>query len=244
MRFFVGLLALFLIPGSAVACRDSLVLLLQMQDLWMPLAAGILTGILLYFLVIRKLTVISTFEHELTHALVALLIFRRIHKFVVTRNRGGQVQYSGKFGGEFGDLVIGLAPYFLPTFTLISALVRPFLPKEWFPWYDGFIGFTLAFQFLTNIEETRQSWTKKSFSGAGDRQKTKSDIGKVGYIFAFLVIPGFGLFLYGIIFCLMVSGYQGLWAFFKSVVLVSGSLYADLFYRLYIFLQAQFHHWM
>ena len=238
MRFLVGLLALFLIPGSAVACWDGLVLLSQTRDLWQPLAAGIAAGSFLYFLVIRKLPVISTFEHELTHALVALFFFRRIHKFVVTRNRGGQVQYSGNFGGEFGNLVIGLAPYFLPTFTLISALVRPFLPAGWFPWFDVFIGFTLAYHFLTNIQETRQSWTKRSFPGAGDHQKTKSDIGKVGYIFAFLVIPGFGLFLYGIILCLISSGYHGLWLFLKSVITASFLIYSDLFAQSYSFIRS------
>jgi hypothetical protein len=196
-------------------------------------------GAILYFLVIRKVSVVSTFEHELTHALVALLFFRRIHKFIVTRNRGGQVQYSGNFGGQFGDLMIGLAPYFLPTFTLISALVRPFLPANWFPWFDGFIGFTFAYHFLSNIEETRLSWTKRSFTGAGDRQKTKSDIGKTGYILAFLVILGFGLFLYGMIFHLISSGYPGLWAFIKLVVVVSFTIYAGLFTQVYSFVRSQ-----
>jgi hypothetical protein len=155
MKFLLGLVALFIIPGSVSASWEALLLIANDNELWIPLAFGLAAGIPLYFTLIKKLPAISTFEHELTHALVALLFFRRIHKFIVTNRRGGQVQYSGTFGGEFGDLLIGLAPYFLPTFTLIAVLVRPFLPAGWFPWYDGFIGATLAFHVFSTLEETK-----------------------------------------------------------------------------------------
>jgi hypothetical protein len=161
---------------------------------------------------------------------------RRIHKFIVTSKRGGQVQYSGNFGGEFGNLLIGLAPYYLPTLTLIAVLVRPFLPTGWFPWYDGFIGATLAFHIFSTIDETRLSWTKHSFTGAGDHQKTKSDIGKVGYIFAFLVITGFGIFLLGLSLQLIGTGYSGTWHFLKQVAMNSYSDYSSIIGEIYTFL--------
>jgi hypothetical protein len=200
------------------------------------LICGLALGIPFYFIVIRKIHVISTFEHELTHALVALLFLRRIHKFIVTSKRGGQVQYSGNFGGEFGNLLIGLAPYYLPTSTLIAVLVRPFLPTGWFPWYDGFIGATLAFHIFSTIDETRLSWTKHRFTGAGDHHKTKSDIGKVGYIFAFLVITGFGIFLLGLSLQLIGTGYSGTWHFLKQVAMNSYSDYSSIIGEIYTFL--------
>jgi len=193
-------------------------------------------NLIFYFIIIRKIHVISTFEHELTHALVALLFLRRIHKFIVTSKRGGQVQYSGNFGGEFGNLLIGLAPYYLPTLTLIAVLVRPFLPTGWFPWYDGFIGATLAFHIFSTIDETKLSWTKHSFTGAGDHHKTKSDIGKVGYIFAFLVITGFGIFLLGLSLQLIGTGYSGTWHFLKQVAMNSYSDYSSIIGEIYTFL--------
>jgi len=234
MRFILGILALFIIPGSAFALWEALVVISQHNELWIPLVCGFATGIPVYFILIKKVPAISTFEHELTHALVALLFFRRIHKFIVTNKRGGQVQYSGNFGGEFGTLLIGLAPYFLPTFTLISVLIRPFLPSTWFPWFDGFIGATLAFHIFSTIEETKQSWTKRTFTGAGDNQKSKSDIGKVGYIFAFLVILGLGLFLIGLVLQLIGSGYSGTWHFLKLVIKESYKSYAWLFHEIYL----------
>jgi hypothetical protein len=233
MKFFLGLIALFIIPGSALAFWDALVVITHEKDLWIPLICGLGAGVPLYFTVIKKIPVISTFEHELTHALVALLFFRRIHKFIVTSRRGGQVQYSGNFGGDFGTLLIGLAPYYLPTFTLISVLVRPLIPAGWFPWFDGFIGTTLAFHICSTPEETKQAWTKRSFTGAGDNQKTKSDIGKVGFIFAFLVIAGFGLFLMGLALQLIGSGYAGTWQFLKQVGKTSYEDYAALIREIY-----------
>jgi len=137
------------------------------------------------------------------------------------------------FGGDFGTLLIGLAPYYLPTFTLISVLVRPLIPAGWFPWFDGFIGTTLAFHICSTPEETKQAWTKRSFTGAGDNQKTKSDIGKVGFIFAFLVIAGFGLFLMGLALQLIGSGYAGTWQFLKQVGKTSYEDYAALIREIY-----------
>ncbi len=243
MRLFLGLIALFLIPGSALAFWDALIVIAEHNDLWIPLVCGLALGIPLYFIVIKRVHVISTFEHELTHVLVALLFFRRIHKFIVTSKRGGQVQYSGNFGGEFGTLLIGLAPYYLPTLTLISVLIRPFLPPVWFPWYDGFIGATLAFHIFSTVDETKLSWTKHTFTGAGDNRKTKSDIGKVGYIFAFLVITGFGIFLLGLSLQLIGSGYAGTWHFLKQVVKTSYTVYSSLIREIYAYLAPMVRQW-
>ena len=236
MRFFLGLIALFVIPGSVLAFWDELLVITRNNDLWIPHLCGFGAGIPLYFTVIRKMSYLSTFEHELTHALVALFFFRRIHKFIVTSKQGGQVQYSGNFGGEFGNLLIGLAPYYLPTYSLIAILVRPALPAGWFPWFDIFIGAILAFHVFSTPEEIKLAWTKRSFAGAGDKRKTKSDIGNVGYIFAFLVITGFGVFLIGLSLQLIGSGYGGTWPFLKQVGKTSYGLYSAWIREIYDYL--------
>jgi len=243
MRFLLGLLALFILPGSVLAFGDALLVIAGIKDIWIPLVVGLATGIPVYFTVIKRIPYISTFEHELTHALVALLFFRRIHKFIVTSREGGQVQYSGNFGGEFGTLLIGLAPYFLPTFTLFSVLVRPFLPEGWFPVFDGFIGATLAFHIFSTLDETKLSWTKRTFTGVGDRQKTRSDIGKVGYIVASLVIAGFGVFLLGLVLQLIGKGYAGTWPYLKQVGKTSFETYATLTREIYSYLGPTIRQW-
>jgi hypothetical protein len=244
MRFILGFIALFIIPGSAIAFWDALLVISRDKDLWIPLICGFGVGIPVYFMVIRKIPYISTFGHEFTHALVALLFFRRIHKFIVTSKRGGEVQYSGNFGGEFGTLLIGLAPYYLPTYTLIAVLVRPFLPAEWFPWFDGFIGATLAIHICSTPEETKQAWTKQTFSSAGNYQKSKSDIGKVGYIFAILVITGFGIFLMGLVLQLIGSGFAGTWPFLKQVGVTSYETYAEWIREIYGYLAPVVRQWI
>ena len=244
MRFLLGIIALFIIPGSAIALWDAFITICNHKELWIPLLLGFATGIPLYFTLIRKVSVISTFEHEFTHAIVALLFLRRIHKFIVTKRQGGQVEYSGNFGGEFGTLMIGMAPYYLPTFTLIAVLVRPFLSPAWFPWFDGFIGATLAFHIFSTSEETKLSWTKRTFTGAGDNQKTRSDIGKVGYIFAFLVILGFGLFLMGLVLQLIASGYSGTWHFLKLVMKSSWSVYKVIILKIWWILVPLVNRWL
>lgn len=243
MRFFLGLIALFLVPGSVLALWDALLVIAYDKDLWIPLVCGLAVGFPVYFTVIRKIPYLSTFEHELTHAIVALLFFRRIRKFIVTARRGGEVQYSGNFGGAFGELLIGLAPYYLPTFTLILALLRPVFPAAWFPWYDGLIGATLAFHICSTPEETKEAWTKRTFTGAGGNQKIKTDIGKVGYIFALLVIAGFGIFLIGLVLQLIGTGYPGTWAFLKQVGVTSYETYAEWSREIYGYLAPVIRQW-
>ena len=88
MRFLLGLVALFIIPGSVLAFWNALIVIASDKDLWIPLICGFILGIPFYFMVIKKIYVISTFEHELTHALVALFFFRRIQNSLLHRNAG------------------------------------------------------------------------------------------------------------------------------------------------------------
>jgi len=227
MKFVLGLFALFLIPGSAIGLWEAGEVIAGRQDLWLPLLIGFATGIPVYFILIKRIPYFSTFEHELTHALVALMFFRRIRKFVVTAKRGGEVQYTGNFGGQFGTLLIGLAPYYLPTLTFLSVLARPFLGAAWFPWFDGFLGWTLAFHIFSTIDETKLSWTKQCFVGAADNRKTQTDIGKTGYILAILVIAGIGIFLLGFVLTIAGEGYAGICPFLKNVAITSFRIYRD-----------------
>jgi hypothetical protein len=187
-RFTLSLFALFFAPGLAIAFWKGILMILSGPVLWLPVTAGLLSGIVLYEVIFRRWWGFSTFEHELTHALVALLFFRRIKKFVVTRYDGGYIVNTAGFGGEVGNHFIALAPYFLPTFTLLSVLIRPFLPTIWFPWYDVWIGITFSFQTISNFGELKQNWTAKSFRQAKTGAQTKTDIGQEGFIFSFIMI--------------------------------------------------------
>jgi hypothetical protein len=216
MRWIVCIVLLTLLPGIAAACVSVLVIFFKTSDLLLPIAGGTILGILLDHVVLRRFPVVETFEHEFTHAVVALMFFRRITGFVV-RRRGGTVSHRGHFGGTFGNDLIGLAPYILPTFALFSILVRPLIPPGWFPWYDVWIGVTFGYHFWSAIDETREAWTKRSFSSVGNGEQTQSDIGRRGYIYSGIFITTCTLAVHGLLIACLTGRTSGVEAWAREV---------------------------
>ena len=90
----------------------------------MQLYQWITIGIILFFAVKRllkeNLKWFETFTHELTHTIVAILFFRRIHSFEANDN-SGQIMSSGS---DKTLVFIDLAPYCLPLYTYILLVFR------------------------------------------------------------------------------------------------------------------------
>ncbi len=86
---------------------------------------------------------LQTFSHELTHTLVSIFFFRKIHSFTAERGEGVMTFSGGKF--KIGDLMISLSPYFLPIFTIFFLLIRHVVTGEATYIFDFLIGFTFAF---------------------------------------------------------------------------------------------------
>ena len=232
MKLLFCLISLFLIPGSAIEFYAGLAGIFNRQELWAPLTIGFGVGLIVSMFIIRYLRWFTTFDHELTHALMALIFLRRIRRFIVSSRHGGYVEHSGGFGGEFGNLIITAAPYFLPTFSIMAVQFIPFVGPETFYYYLIFVGFTLIYHIVSSVKETYMGWSKQQYTDVlGESSMT--DIGRIGYVAAFLSITGFTLFCYGIIFVMLLYGYTGLWPFCKSVCLSSWNLYHDLFVMIY-----------
>ncbi len=130
MKLIFILISILIIPGAFIGLGDSFLLLFKTPHVFYPVIIGFVFATILYYAVLRNYYAIQNFEHELTHAIVALAFFRRINRFVST-SRGGYISHSGGFGGPVGNVLITLAPYYLPTFTLIMALLRPLIPLVW-----------------------------------------------------------------------------------------------------------------
>jgi hypothetical protein len=216
-KFTLSLFAVVIIPGLMVAFGEGMLLLASRPNIWQPLLIGFIIGLALYQLLFKRIWGFSTFEHELTHALVALFFFRRITKFVVTRHNGGYVENLQGFGGKTGNYLIALGPYFLPTFTLISVMVRPFLPAAWLPLYDVWIGITLSYQTMSNIEEMKGNWTGKLFRPAGGGALAKTDIGKEGFIFSFIIILTLKLLFLSMLMFIVSNGYSAMPEWFMII---------------------------
>jgi hypothetical protein len=221
MRFLIGTLLCVLLPGVTAAFTLHVVFLAHAPTVLIPIAAGTFLGILLDHFVLHRMPVVETFEHELTHAVVALMFFRRVTGFVVKRS-GGTVTYQGSFGGQFGTDFIGLAPYIFPLFTALSVIGRLFVPPAWFPWYDGWIGVTYGYHVWSSIEEVRESWTKRSFVSAGTGKVTQTDIARRGYIYSAIFIAAFTIALHGLLIALLLKGFHGLGGWAWEVWSVTG----------------------
>lgn len=208
MRLLVGAVLLSFLPGVAVAFWEACARLGRTESLLAPLAAGFAVGLVVERLLERRFRRAGVFEHELTHAVAALLLLRPIHEFTARRD-GGYVRHGGGFGGEVANDIIGLAPYVLPTFTAFSILARPFLGPSWFPWFDAWVGLTLGFHTVSTLRETREAWTKTSFRRAGAGEHVQSDIGRRGFIYSAIFISTLTLAIHGVLFAILLRGYRG-----------------------------------
>ena len=92
---------------------------------------GTIAFFILYFLLSNKLQYFSTFEHELTHNIWALLFFKKPRGFHVNTDGSGLFEWSGS-SGLLSKLFILLSPYFFPTITMFLILLSLIIK-------DGFI---------------------------------------------------------------------------------------------------------
>jgi hypothetical protein len=206
VRLLLALAMLVFLPGVARAAWERVVLL-SGSALALPLAGGVAVGVLAEQFVLRRWRRLEIFEHELTHALTALLFLRRIERIEVRRDSGA-MHSSGGFGGALADDVVGLAPYLLPTFTLILVLARRWVPGSWFPWYDAWVGFTLGFHLWTALREYRDNGPDRALRGLFPDRGSRSDIGRRGTLYSLIFIATLTLAVHALVFTLLLGGFR------------------------------------
>ena len=115
-------------------------------------------GMIAYFIV-RRFSFFSrnenwlqTTSHEVTHAIVGIMFFHKIHSLQAGQD-GGMVQHSGR---KFGSIFITLAPYCLPIATYAILLFRILGADSMLYIFDLFIGFTLAFHIVCFWTQTER----------------------------------------------------------------------------------------
>jgi hypothetical protein len=128
-------------------------------------------------------------EHECTHALVGLLFGKIPVGMRVSAWEGGEVQLRGG-----SNLWISLAPYFLPTLSLILLQIAWFFSLFDSLFFYLILGFTIAFHIVTN-------WKETSFC--------QTDLKRAGYLTSILVLPVANLLIYGAILSLVFGGAKG-----------------------------------
>lgn len=98
----------------------------------------------------RNMEFLQTATHEVTHAIVGMLFFHKIHSMNVNED-SGEVYHSGSRGA----ILISLAPYCLPIFTFAFMLLSLLSAEDKLFIFHLLIGFTLGFHLLCCWKQTR-----------------------------------------------------------------------------------------
>ena len=136
---------------------------------------------------------LSTLEHELTHAIIAIATFHPVTGISSSWKDGGKMTYSGK-----GNWLITIAPYFLPTISVVLALSTIIIP-DFLELYIGYaLGATIAYHMTSTWRETHRGQT---------------DLQKVGFGFALVFLPAANLVSYGVLIEFYLAGTPGMMTF-------------------------------
>lgn len=184
-------LLLLLFP-VLTACTSLLIEIAKAPEPILPFAGGLGIYLVWWTLFIRhwRTTWLSTLEHELTHALFAVLTCHRVVGIRTTWRSGGHVRYVGK-----GNWLVTLAPYFFPTVCMILLPVFVFVPFLQTRIGDAVLGAAFAYHVTSTIRETHLG---------------QSDLHKSGFLFCLMVLPGLNLLLHGLVLAWCHGGNAGL----------------------------------
>lgn len=124
---------------------------LRQLSIYQWVGVGIAAFAVIHSVVKKNMTWLETFSHELTHIVVALLFFRRVHSFHAEEG-SGVVYTSGEY--EYALAPMALAPYCLPIFTYLLLSIRCLMDFHGMWIYDVLIGMTICFHFFCFKNQT------------------------------------------------------------------------------------------
>ena len=191
LKWPVAVLALALLPGATIAVIELLV-----RVVTRPLPVTMfLVGFVLYFVVWlwffrrSRFTFILTLEHEITHALFAIVTFHRVTGLRATAFRGGHVYFVGE-----GNWLITVAPYFSPTLSLFLLVVAWFLPGFLVGVINFVIGGSFAYHITSTLRETHPGQT---------------DLQRAGVVFCLFFLPTANIVTFGALLGFIYGGWPG-----------------------------------
>jgi len=164
---------LVMLPIVAYVLYKTIVAGIDHLKIYMWLFIGMGAYFLLRLLFRKNETWLQTFSHELSHTIVGLFFFKKIHAFQA-KEGAGSIEHSGT-----NNIFISLAPYCLPIFTYLFLFLRLLADPSKVYIFDIIIGFTLAFHLLCFIKQTG---------------KWQTDITNQGVFLSYLFIITFILF--------------------------------------------------
>jgi len=194
IKWPVAVIALITLIPSGWASLTSIFHLIKKPWVSIPFFAGFSGYYALWRMFFRKQSfgsIISTTEHEFTHAIFAWLTLHRVSNFNVTWSQGGSVAFTPP-----GNWLIFLGPYFFPTITFIL-LPFTFTGASWI--FITILGISVSYHMTSTWLETH--------SGQSDLQKT-------GILFSFAFLPTANFICYGLIASVLINGISGFSKYF------------------------------
>ncbi len=189
LKWPLGSITLLLLPGAGWALYDLGRACTLQRSLMVPFVAGFAAYAVGYWLFLRKPvwgSLVSTFEHELTHAIFAWATLHRVVQLRATWRRGGHMVLRGE-----GNWLIAIAPYFFPTAAVLVALASIWLPPPWLPWANVLLGASVAYHVIS-------TWTES--------HRGQPDLDRTGFTFAWMFLPTANLVSYGLVLAFALGG--------------------------------------
>ena len=177
----IALLSLSALPFAVESIWQSPIRQLTFQDAqpFLMGAAGYWILWLLFFRTRVFGSYLSTFEHELTHALFAWLTLHKVTGLSVTWRSGGLCSFEGSGGGNW---LIYIAPYWFPTVVVPCLLFAELSGQLHVEGVQTAIGVAVGYQVTSTWRETHPG---------------QSDLQKTGHIFALCFLPTANILTYG-----------------------------------------------
>ncbi|MAW51196.1 MAG: hypothetical protein CME01_00050, partial [Geminicoccus sp.] len=142
-------------------------------------------------------SMISTLEHELTHALFGILTFRMIRSLNVTWNQGGHVTFPGRI-----NWLILIAPYWFPTATFVIFIALFLTSASMSPAWSAALGVSVSYHLTSTWIETHAE---------------QSDLRRSGFGFCTCTLPFLNVWAYGVVIALVTGGMSGAGQFSVNV---------------------------
>ena len=200
LKPLVGLVSLLYTPAAAEGLWHTTVqLTTNLPYLWFFLA-GCGGYLLLWAALLRRFSItwFSTFEHELTHALFALLTFNKVTALKATLRKGGHIEYEGT-----AHWLIHCGPYFFPTLNVLLLIPMAFVPDEALPWMYAGQGLAMGYHLVSTYHETHRN---------------QKDLQLAGYVFCVAFLPFANLLSLSILLNGLEHGWPGIESVFVNLV--------------------------
>ena len=184
-------LFLSFLPASAMLIGHELFIFNQKSYQFGNLLLGFSVYMLIWYFYIKKIniSILSTFEHEITHCIFAWLTFNRVVSLSATLKRGGHMKFEGH-----ANWLISVSPYFFPTLTFAILLISGVVGYSENHFNYIFVGASLGYHITSTFHETHHAQT---------------DLQEVGFIFSILFLPTANLLCYSIVLAVLTDGWNG-----------------------------------